>query len=48
MLCFENPNRVDTILARVKSEKLGAIDLLSDFPIGCLQSIHTKGYLDFL
>jgi acetoin utilization deacetylase AcuC-like enzyme len=48
MPCFENPNRVDTILARVKSEKLGAIIPPFEFPIECLYSIHTKEYLVFL
>lgn len=48
MPCFENPNRVETILARVKSENLGAIIAPSDYPIACLQSIHSNDYLEFL
>lgn len=48
MPCFENPNRVDTILARIKSESLGPIIPPCEFSIDCLQSVHTKDYLDFL
>ncbi len=48
MPCFENPNRADAILARVKSEELGAVIEPVDFPIDAIQRVHSHDYLTFL
>lgn len=48
MPCFEKPNRVDAILARVKSEKLGPVIEPYEFSNEPILKVHTKDYLEFL
>lgn len=48
MPCFENPNRADAILARVKSENLGQIIKPYEFSNEAILRVHTKDYIDFL
>lgn len=48
MPCFEKPNRVDTVLAKVKSEKLGPIIEPHKFSIEPILKVHSKDYIDFL
>jgi acetoin utilization deacetylase AcuC-like enzyme len=48
MPCFENPNRADVILARVKSTNLGKIINPYEFSNDAILRVHTKEYIGFL
>ena len=48
MPCFENPNRVDAILARVKSQDLGEVIKPLEFFNDAILRVHTRDYISFL
>ena len=45
---FENPQRVDTVLARVQSTRLGEIIAEQEFDRSCYVAAHSERYVTFL
>jgi acetoin utilization deacetylase AcuC-like enzyme len=46
--CFEMPSRADTVLARVKTVGLGAVEAPEDCGLEPVLRVHDKGFVDFL
>ena len=45
---FENPSRADIVLARVNSEKLGAVIAPKEFGMEPVLALHDAGFVEFL